>query len=123
MKTTTRESGQAAEDQALAYLQKQGLKLVVRNWSRRSGELDLVMLDRDTVVFVEVRSRRHIAWGGAVESIDARKRQRLIATAQFFLQSESRWAKSPCRFDVVALSPAAGSTSSHLEWIKNAFDS
>lgn len=123
MKTTTRESGQAAEDQALAYLQKQGLKLVVRNWSRRSGELDLVMLDRDTVVFVEVRSRRHIAWGGAVESIDARKRQRLIATAQLFLQSESRWAKSLCRFDVVALSPAAGSTSSHLEWIKNAFDS
>ncbi|MBW5414232.1 YraN family protein [Pseudomonas sp. MAG002Y] len=123
MKTTTRESGQAAEDQALAYLQKQGLKLVVRNWSRRSGELDLVMLDRDTVVFVEVRSRRHIAWGGAVESIDARKRQRLIATAQLFLQSESCWAKSPCRFDVVALSPAVGSTSSHLEWIKNAFDS
>jgi putative endonuclease len=123
VKITTRESGQAAENQALAYLQEQGLKLLTRNWSRRCGELDLVMLDRDTVVFVEVRSRRHSAWGGAVESIDARKRQRLIATAQLFLQSESRWAKSPCRFDVVALSSTAGNTPSHFEWIKNAFDS
>jgi putative endonuclease len=123
VKKTTRESGQEAESFALAHLQKQGLTLLTRNWSCRSGELDLVMLDRDTVVFVEVRSRRYSAWGGAIESVDARKRQRLSATAQLFLQSEPRWTKHPCRFDVVALNPAAGIKPPHLEWIKNAFDS
>src|SRR3546814_12710077 len=67
------------------------------------GELDLVMLDGDTVVFVEVRYRKNTQWGGALDSIDARKRQKLIFAAQYFLQIESRWADYPCRFDVVAI--------------------
>ncbi len=79
------------------------------------------MLDGDTVVFVEVRYRRHAAWGGALESVDARKQQKLIKTAQLFLQNESRWARNPCRFDVIAIAPA-GQTQD-LNWIRNAFDS
>ncbi|MBN0481343.1 YraN family protein, partial [Pseudomonas aeruginosa] len=59
---------------ACAHLRRQGLATLGKNWTCRRGELDLVMLDGDTVVFVEVRSRRHRAWGGALESIDARKR-------------------------------------------------
>ncbi|MFN2858062.1 YraN family protein, partial [Escherichia coli] len=76
-----------------AHLRRQGLATLGKNWTCRRGELDLVMLDGDTVVFVEVRSRRHRAWGGALESIDARKRQRLILSAELFLQQEARWAK------------------------------
>ncbi len=79
------------------------------------------MLDGDTVVFVEVRYRRHAAWGGALESVDLRKQQKLIKAAQLFLLKESRWAKHPCRFDVVAIdSTESGANPS---WIQNAFDS
>lgn len=119
---SSRDSGRIAEAFALQYLQTKGMRLLAQNWQCRSGELDLVMLHGDTVVFVEVRYRRHIAWGGAVESIDARKRGKLILTAQYFLQKESRWANYPCRFDVITMS--AGKLSpGELNWIQNAFDS
>ena len=111
-------SGRSAEALALQHLIDSGLRLIERNWSCRSGELDLVMLDGDTVVFVEVRYRKHAAWGGALESVDARKRQRLILAAELFLQRESRWGKQPCRFDVVAIGP--GDTG--LNWLRNAFE-
>ena len=114
--------GQLAERQALAFLQAHGLQLLAQNWRCRGGELDLVMLDGDTVVFVEVRARRHTAWGGAAESIDARKRQRLVNSAALFLQSEARWAKRPCRFDVIAIGPGADASPQALEWLKQAFD-
>lgn len=115
-------SGKLAEDFAQQHLQRYGLRLLCRNWSCRSGELDLVMLDGDTVVFVEVRYRRHAAWGGALESVDMRKQQKLIKAAQLFLLKESRWAKHPCRFDVVAIG-ATGSDAEKANWIRNAFDS
>jgi len=117
----SRDSGRSAEDFAAGYLQHQGLRLLERNWTCRSGELDLVMLDGDTVVFVEVRYRRYNAWGGALESVDLRKQQKLIRAAQLFLQQESRLAKHPCRFDVVAI----GQIDKEQEpnWIRNAFNS
>lgn len=123
MSTTSKQvSGQLAEEFAQRHLQDQGLRLLCRNWTCRSGELDLVMLDGDTVVFVEVRYRRHAAWGGALESVDMRKQQKLIKAAQLFLQREPRWAKHPCRFDVVAIG-ASANTPEKPNWIRNAFDS
>ena len=118
---TRQTAGREAEACALRHLQAHGLQLIARNWLCKRGELDLVMLDGDTVVFVEVRYRRHAAWGGALESVDARKQQKLIKTAQLFLQNESRWTRNPCRFDVIAIAPA-GQTQD-LNWIRNAFDS
>ena len=118
--TDKQQQGQQAEDAAKRYLERHGLRLVQRNWSCRSGELDLVMLDGDTVVFVEVRYRRHTAWGGALESVDYRKQQKLVKAAQLFLQKESRWARHPCRFDVIAIE--AGSSAASPNWIRNAFD-
>ncbi|WP_415262907.1 YraN family protein [Pseudomonas chlororaphis] len=116
------QSGQDAEAQALRHLEQQGLRLLAQNWLCKRGELDLVMLDGDTVVFVEVRYRQHTQWGGALGSIDARKRQKLILAAQFFLQRESHWSNHPCRFDVVAIDSAPGTTT-HLNWLRNAFES
>ena len=118
--TEKQTSGRQAEDLALRYLERQGLRLLQRNWLCRCGELDLVMLDGDTVVFIEVRYRRHSAWGGALESIDGRKQQKLIRAAQLFLQKESRWSNHPCRFDAVAIE--AASSTATPNWIRNAFD-
>ena len=116
------QSGKDAELHALDYLQQQGLRLLAQNWLCKRGELDLVMLDGDTVVFVEVRYRQHAQWGGALASIDERKRQKLVLAAQFFLQKEHRWADRPCRFDVVAMESTPSGTAD-LTWLKNAFDS
>ncbi|MBA1377952.1 YraN family protein [Pseudomonas brassicacearum] len=113
------QSGKDAEGHALAHLQQHGLRLVAQNWLCKRGELDLVMLDGDTVVFVEVRYRKNTQWGGALASIDERKRRKLVFAAQYFLQSESRWADHPCRFDVVAID----SSVDQLNWLQNAFDS
>lgn len=113
------QSGKDAEHQALEHLQQHGLRLLAQNWLCKRGELDLVMLDGDTVVFVEVRYRKDTQWGGALASIDGRKQQKLILAAQYFLQRESRWANAPCRFDVVAID----SHPDQLNWLQNAFDS
>lgn len=119
------ERGRQAEQIALDYLQSKGLRLLARNWQCRRGELDLVMLDGATLVFVEVRYRKHQAWGGALASIDARKRDKLITTARYFLSRETRWSSHPCRFDVLALGPAdldAGAPAQEPIWISNAFE-
>lgn len=110
-------SGQQAEQLALDHLQQQGLRLLARNWRGPRGELDLIMVDGDTLVFVEVRYRKQPGFGGAIASVDLHKQRRLIHTAQCFLQRQPRWASQPCRFDVVALGPAQD-----LNWINNAFD-
>lgn len=114
-------AGREAEACALRYLQHHGLQLLTQNWLCKRGELDLVMLDGDTVVFVEVRYRRHSGWGGALESIDARKQEKLTLAAQSFLQQAPEWADSPCRFDVVAINGDPGKEPA-LNWLQNAFD-
>ncbi|WP_249671813.1 YraN family protein [Pseudomonas abieticivorans] len=120
--TARQQAGREAEAQALRHLEQQGLHLLARNWLCKHGELDLVMLDGDTVVFVEVRYRLHAGWGGALESVDARKREKLVVAAQVFLQKEARWADHPCRFDVIALEGTAGQAQ-RLNWLRDAFDS
>ena len=123
MPTSPRQkAGREAEQQALDHLCQHGMTLLAQNWLCKRGELDLVMLDGDTVVFVEVRYRLHANWGGALASIDARKREKLVFAAQYFLLKEPRWAEHPCRFDVVALEGTA-SQATRLNWIRNAFDS
>ena len=112
---TTR--GAQAEQLAAQYLQRQGLKLVVQNYRSRFGEIDLIMQDGATVVFIEVRLRRNAGFGGAAASIDARKQRRIISTAQQYLAGLAR--VPPCRFDAVLLDDAHGG---NMQWIKNAFD-
>jgi putative endonuclease len=107
--------GQAGEDQALVYLEQNGLCLVERNFRCKGGEIDLVMQERGTLIFVEVRKRADIAYGGAAASVTARKQARLITAAQVYLQRYRM--PPPCRIDVVAIDGAS------MDWLKNAVES
>jgi len=113
--------GRGAEVEAAAsrHLAAAGLRPVAANAAARVGELDLVMLDGDTLVFVEVRYRGSDRFGGGAASVDARKRRRLVLAARQFLAMHPRYGQAPCRFDVVAASgdPAAPA----LTWIRDAF--
>ena len=111
--------GAAAEGLACQYLVDRGLRLVARNVRSRGGEIDLVMLDADTVVFVEVRFRTNPRFGSAAESVDLRKQRRLSDCAAYYLQGHPEMAQHPARFDVVAIQPNADSN--QLEWIQDAF--
>ncbi|MDB5986064.1 MAG: hypothetical protein JWR16_1117 [Nevskia sp.] len=113
--------GAAAEAQAQRHLEAAGLRLIARNWRCRGGELDLVMRDRDTLVFVEVRSRARSDYGSALETIDARKQARLTLAARSFLNQHPEHAARPARFDVVALDGAADQPQT-LDWLRAAFD-
>lgn len=120
--TAKRQSGKRAEDLALAYLKQYGLRLVTRNYQCRAGEIDLIMRDRQELVFIEVRFRKYSQFGSGAESVDARKQRKLIMTAQHFLQTQNNPDWPACRFDVVAARPVSAAKSSlHLDWIKNAF--
>lgn len=116
-----RARGDEAEQAALRYLAARGLKVVTRNFRCRRGEIDLVMLDGATHVFVEVRYRSGSRFGGAAESVDRRKQQRVIIAAQYYLQRHPQAARGPCRFDVTAVSPAPDG-GWHIDWIQNAFE-
>jgi len=113
--------GVNAEERALTHLQRQGLRLLERNYrvargpSRRAGEIDLILRDRDgTLVFVEVRARRDARYGGAAASISAAKRARIVYAARCYLMRLA--SPPPCRFDVVTLD------GDELRWLPGAFD-
>ncbi len=111
--------GHNAEQQACEYLLARGLALVERNYRTPHGEIDLIMRDAQTLVFVEVRFRQSVDYGGAAESVDRGKQGKLRASAEHYLQRHRGAAKQPCRFDVVALTGAPGQE--RLEWLPNAF--
>ncbi len=118
----SRNNGQQAEQIACDYLQQHGLQLITQNYSCRRGEIDLIMYDADTLVFVEVRARRSDRFGSALESITADKQSRIIATAQQYLQQNR--SQQNCRFDVVAvrIGPAGNSQNHQVsDWIRDAF--
>ena len=115
---TTKARGDAGEDEALAYLQARGLRLLQRNYrtpGRGGGEIDLIMQSADgTVVFVEVRKRSRTDHGGAAASIGHAKQRRIIFAAHHYLL---RWSQlPPARFDVVTIE------ANGPQWLQAAFD-
>lgn len=109
--------GMDAETRALHYLQGRGLRCLARNYRCRGGEIDLVMQDKDSLVFVEVRYRRQSGFGSAAESVDRRKQSKLVTCARHYLQGSPDAACRPCRFDVVTLSGPEPA----IAWIQDAF--
>lgn len=111
-RTAKQIAGQLGEDAALAYLKQHGLLLVERNFRCKNGEIDLIMQDGETLVFVEVRKRADRDHGGAAASVTPAKQKRLIAAAHHYLQ---RYRMPPaCRFDVIAID------GEETNWIRDA---
>ncbi|HET7267698.1 MAG TPA: YraN family protein [Oleiagrimonas sp.] len=115
-----RRVGDTFEQRACAHLVQAGLTLVASNYSTRFGELDLVMRDGDTLVFVEVRYRRNTRFGGAAASVTRSKRERLIRAAAGFIGNHAQYANCACRFDVVTFE--GDSEHAQGRWKKAAFD-
>ena len=112
--------GRAAEDAALEFLARGGLRLITRNYRCRLGEIDLVMIHGPVLVFVEVRQRSRRRHGSPEESIGPRKQARLAAAARHFLATHPGMAERPMRFDVVAISPTHADND--IRWIRAAFE-
>jgi putative endonuclease len=108
-------AGDRAERIAAAYLEDRGLAVLESRYRCRWGEIDLILRDRDTLVFAEVRLRRSKSFGGAAYSVDRRKQARIVATARHYLTGAREAA---CRFDVVLLDALEPS---RIEWIRDAF--
>lgn len=106
--------GDEAEERAARHLEAQGLKLLARNWRCRFGEIDLILRDGATLVFVEVRARGRGDYGGAAESITAAKQARLQRAAAAYLAQSRHHGAS--RFDAVLLD------GERLTWLRGAFD-
>lgn len=115
----SREIGKIHEDRALAYLVKRGLKPITRNYSNRTGEIDLIMNDRGTCVFVEVRFRHKDDYGFSSDTITPAKQRKIIRTALLYLQENNLIDRVDCRIDVIAIDQ--GSTSG-IEWFQNAIE-
>src|ERR1700704_4719932 len=105
-------AGDRAEKIAAGYLQRKGLALIETRYRCRWGEIDLILRDRDTLVFAEVRLRHSSTFGGAAYSVDRRKQARIIATARHYL---ARTKEAACRFDVVLLERIEPP---RIEWIR-----
>ncbi len=122
---TTKQRGDAAEDLALACLQRHGLRLVQRNFKtpgRGGGEVDLIMREPDgTLVFVEVRQRASASRGGAAGSVTPFKQRRVVLAARHFLLRLG--SEPPCRFDVVLIDGALDAPAAPaVQWLRAAFD-
>lgn len=117
MKLNLNNKGIAAEAAAARFLAQQGLLLLTQNYSCRFGEIDLIMRDDATLVFVEVRLRSNLKFTSAADSIHLHKQQKLIRAAQFYLQSQD--INSACRFDVVLFDNTSFTSPN---WIRNAID-
>ena len=120
------ELGRSAEDLAVAHLEAAGAQVLLRNFRRRTGELDIIAQQGSTLLVVEVRLRSRADYGGAAASVDAIKQRKIIRTTEQLLQTRRDLARWPVRFDVVVVMPELASTDRsgawQVEWIRNAFE-
>ncbi|MCP5338784.1 MAG: YraN family protein [Steroidobacteraceae bacterium] len=112
--------GRRAEDLVAAAVLECGATLLLRNYRRRCGELDLVACERGVLRIIEVRMRSDDRFGGGAASVDQGKRRRIITTTRQLLQQRPELAKLPVRFDVAVVTP--GLSRWQIEWIPHAFE-
>ena len=111
MKPIKQKLGQLTEHYVIQLLKAKGLKFIQQNYYCRLGEIDIIMQDKETLVFIEVRLRTSTDYHSALESIDTQKQQKLTKTAEYYLQSHGLTDKVPCRFDVVT-----------IDWMRNVIE-
>ena len=107
------------EEQAKSYLLAQGLVAVQQNYHSRFGEIDLIMLDGDMFCFIEVKFRKSLDFGGAVNSIPYQKQQKIIKTAQIYMSQNRKHSRYAMLFDALMLQQIGEDIS--IDWIQNAF--
>ena len=112
----SRNKGAYFEKKARRYLEQKGLILQESNYHCRSGEIDLIMRDGDQLVFVEVRYRKHTAYGSGADSITPTKRRKIIKTAAFYLQCHGLTEQVSCRFDIISID-----ANENTLWLSDAF--
>ncbi len=112
-------TGEAIEGKVALYLQNQGLRILHRNFRCKQGEVDLIALDGDQLLFVEVRFRQNTNYGTAQDSITPAKKRKIIQSARFFLYRYPGYANHACRFDVVGVT--LKDQQLHFDWIRHAF--
>lgn len=118
-KQTKTDAGAAIESLAATWLQQQGLTCIERNFRCKGGEIDLIMRDRGTLVFVEVRLRNRDDFGSAAESVTLAKQRRVIHAAQYYLALRAGHRDEACRFDVLAAKHTDGIIV--WQWVQDAF--
>jgi putative endonuclease len=110
-----RARGNLAEDRAAAFLESQGLTIVLRNFARRGGELDIVARHADLLIVAEVRTRSRDDYGGAAASVDRHKQRKIIQTTALLLQRYRALARCRVRFDVLVVRDGG------VDWLQAAF--
>ena len=116
---SSRKSGAHWEKTAESFLLAQGLELLQRNFSSRFGEIDLIMQDEKTVVFVEVKYRKNNHHGSGADAVTFHKQNRISLTAAWYLAMNPHRAECVCRFDVISIDPEK--RNQNIDWIKSAF--
>lgn len=113
----TQKQGSLAETWACHYLTKQGLKILAQNLVCRCGEIDILAIDNNVIVFIEVRKRKSNYYGDAAASININKQHKIIRAANYFLPHIYKYTglKMACRFDVIAIND------DQINWLKHAF--
>ncbi|MCK5326216.1 MAG: YraN family protein [Woeseiaceae bacterium] len=120
VRADTRIVGDRAEQLAFRYLRDRGLLPVTRNYRHRRGEVDLIMLDGDCLVFVEVRFRSSKSFAQAALTVDRHKQRKLACAAEMFLATRQAYSNHTTRFDVVGIDADANGGYS-IEWLRDAF--
>jgi len=114
------DKGNITERFAQQYLIEHGLTCVENNFHSRQGEIDLIMRDGETYVFIEVKYRKSMAFGGAIAAIPVSKQKKIRHCITFYLQQVGlNEYNTPCRIDVIAL--VGDITQPQVTWLKNAF--
>jgi len=112
---TSKEIGDIGESKARSFLEDNGAKIIESNFTCKTGEIDIIAISDDTLLFVEVKYRKNNNFGDAAEMVTARKQKKIILTAQWYLQKHSRLANKACRFDVISIHQ------NEINWIQDAF--
>ena len=112
---SSRATGADRERQAAEYLERQGMRIIERNYRSRQGEIDLIGWHQGYLVFVEVKYRRDTDKGYAMEAVDGRKQRRICRVADYYRYSHGLGDSFGVRYDVVAIQGA------EIHWIRNAF--
>ena len=118
-KAVATKHGHLAEQQALEYLKSNGLETVTQNFKSPCGEIDIIMYDKNHIIFIEVKYRKNNSFIHPIEAIDKHKCDRIIATSQYFQQKNRKFSKMMSRFDVITIT--GNINNPNIEWIKNAF--